>query len=429
MLTRLLLPLGLICLLLWLVGRAALMLATPPAADLRFTVPGEALLAGLDAADVTVRTAAGAVPALTPLPTVPLTALAERAITVTPLPLATPTTGCFTYTVRAGDTLSALAQRFDTGVVTILRDNQLTAAPRVRAGQRLAICAGPSALPLTALPRYRVYQVQPGDTLPGVALRFGLPVYTVAQANNLPLSARLYRGQLVRLPDDGLVPLGTILLPANPTDSASAAQASAPNTPAPASGPAPRRVPVPQATEVVHLAWPRQAPLDQPATIRLGFGRTAPLPEGGPLAGLGQPTATPLPIFRADRAVLAAYEGEVVARLAVVSAEVSLLTPDAQPLTQADMGWTWRLSPRQTGRYPAQVSLETRWTPRDGGSPIVHTVWQQPLEIEIVQPPLPGWLSNLLGVGGAVLTILGAALGRWQPPANQTPMKTTIRRF
>ena len=406
MLTRRLLLLGLICLAVWFIGRAALTFSPPTIAEARFPVPGEELLRGLDPPETDLG-AAGASPSATATPSpLPLR-------TATPLPVVAPTPGCFTYTVRAGDTPLGLARRFDTPVSAILQDNQLSGTARLRPGQRLALCVGPAAQTVAALPRYRVYRAQPGDTLHGVALRFGLPVYTLAQANNLPLSARLYSGQPLRLPDDAVVPVSAVEVAAPP---------SAPPPPTPPAGPAPRRVPVPQATETVHLAWPRRVAADQAVTVRLGFGRTAPLPDasGGWLPSL-QPTATPATVYRADRALAAAYDGVAVARLAGDGLEARLLTPAEQSLSQADMGWAWTLTPRQPGRLQAQASLDIRWTPRDGGPPIVHTVWQGPLDIEVAAPPMPGWLLNLPGLLGLGLVLLALALGPLRPARTVPP--------
>ena len=431
MLTRLLLFLGLVCLVLWFVSRAALTGFAQPRGDASFPIPGEDLSRGLDVVDATLGGTASLPSAPAALPSAPPASQPPRVVTVTPLPIVAPTPGCFTYTVRAGDTPLNLARRFDTSLAAILADNQLSSTSRLRPGQRLALCVGPAAPPVAALPRYRVYRAQPGDTLPSLALRFGVPVYTLAQANNLPLSARLYAGQALRLPDDALVPVGAILLPSSADTAASAVQAAPAATPVPPASPAPRRVPVPQATETIHVEWPRQVTVGQAATIRLGFGRTAPLPDVAPL-GSGRATPTPLPLFRVDRALAAAYDGVVVARLEAAGMETQLLSLDAQPLTWPDMGWAWRLSPSQPGRYQAQASLEVRWTPRASGQPIVHTVWQQPLDIEVVQPAAPGWLSNLFGIAGLVLSILGLTLDRLRPPPAQGTAGTagpTPRRF
>ena len=408
MLTRPLLWSGLILILLWFVGRAWLTLSTPSPTEARFTVPGEALVRGLEVADASLGTAATLPPPATPAPTRLSTPVAVAVRTLTPMPRVATTPGCFTYTVGPSDTLATLAQRFDTTVSSILQHNDLSGVARPRAGQRLAVCPGPAAQPAAALPRYWVYRTQPGDTLPGLALRFGVPVYTLAQTNNLPLSARLYPGQSLRLPDSAL-------LRAEVVEVASLPQA-VPPAPARPPGPAPRRVPVPQATETVHIAWPRRTTTDQTATVRLGFGRTAPLPSAGGLSLVAVlPTAVPQTVFRVDRAVAAAYDGVLVARLEAPGVEPSFVTADAQALTQADMGWTWSLAPRQPGRYQARASLEVRWTPRDGGAPIVCTVWQQPLDIEVVQAPLPSGLLNLLGLVGLVLVVLDLVRHRPQP--------------
>jgi nucleoid-associated protein YgaU len=58
----------------------------------------------------------------------------------TPVPSPVPSGGCRTYTVRSGDSLSAIAARFGTTVVAIARTNGITNVNLIRVGQVLRIC-------------------------------------------------------------------------------------------------------------------------------------------------------------------------------------------------------------------------------------------------------------------------------------------------
>ncbi len=110
--------------------------------------------------------------------------------------------GCFTYTVRAGDTLSAIAARYGTSVPAITQANNLSNPNYIRAGQRLVICAGPGSTPPPPPPppSGRTYTVRLGDTLSSIALRNGTTTYELARLNGLANANLIYAGQVLRLP-------------------------------------------------------------------------------------------------------------------------------------------------------------------------------------------------------------------------------------
>ena len=89
-------------------------------------------------------------------------------------------------TVRQGDTLGSLAQRYNTNVATLMKLNRLT-SPSLRIGQQLR------------LPENATVTVQPGDTLEGIAGRLGVSVAGLQRANNLSGDA-LRTNQTLRLP-------------------------------------------------------------------------------------------------------------------------------------------------------------------------------------------------------------------------------------
>ena len=110
--------------------------------------------------------------------------------------------GCFTYTVRAGDTLSTIAARYGTSVPAIVQANNLSNPNYIRIGQRLVICAGPGSTPPPPPPppSGRTYVVRLGDTLSSIALRFGTTPYELARLNGLANANLIYAGQVLRLP-------------------------------------------------------------------------------------------------------------------------------------------------------------------------------------------------------------------------------------
>jgi LysM repeat protein len=97
------------------------------------------------------------------------------------------------YTVQRGDTLSAIARRFDTTVMALMEVNNL-ASTRIYIGQQLVI-------PVAAPPDQPViyHTVVRGDTLSGIARQYGSTVAAIKAANGLT-SNTIYVGQRLLIP-------------------------------------------------------------------------------------------------------------------------------------------------------------------------------------------------------------------------------------
>jgi LysM repeat protein len=113
------------------------------------------------------------------------------------------------YRARPGDSMYGLATRFGITFATIHALNPRMGAYPLR-GEWLRLCWGCSSA--GAAPSYQsapsqpatsassVYIVQPGDTLIGIAVRFGVPLSTLMAANNLINSNLIVSGARLAIP-------------------------------------------------------------------------------------------------------------------------------------------------------------------------------------------------------------------------------------
>ena len=97
------------------------------------------------------------------------------------------------YRVRPGDTLTGIAAAQRTTVAELARLNHLDPNGILLAGSLLRLPESPQS----SLVRYRV---QPGDTLSGIAVRYGTSVATIARLNHLDPAGLLLVGRSLVLP-------------------------------------------------------------------------------------------------------------------------------------------------------------------------------------------------------------------------------------
>lgn len=108
-----------------------------------------------------------------------------------------------TYTVRAGDTLTAIAARFGVSPSALARANGIANPNLIYVGQRLVIPGASGSSPSgqsgqpSAFEGY--YIVQPGDTLSKIAARYGTTVRILMRLNGLSNPDRIWVGQRLRI--------------------------------------------------------------------------------------------------------------------------------------------------------------------------------------------------------------------------------------
>lgn len=127
-----------------------------------------------------------------------------------PAPAPAPSAGT-TYTVRAGDTISAIARRHGVSTTAMLAANGLGWSSIIYPGQVVKIPGGgtaatapsaapaPTPAPAPARPGTS-YTIQAGDTVSAIARRHGVSTATVLSANGLNWSSIIYPGQVITIP-------------------------------------------------------------------------------------------------------------------------------------------------------------------------------------------------------------------------------------
>jgi len=107
-----------------------------------------------------------------------------------------------TYRVRWGDTLSGIAARYGISVDTLARANHMRPSGILRAGRTLRVTGGGGG----PSPLGGRYQVRPGDTLSGIAARYGIGMHRLARANGLRANGILLAGITLRVPSHAAAP-------------------------------------------------------------------------------------------------------------------------------------------------------------------------------------------------------------------------------
>lgn len=102
------------------------------------------------------------------------------------------------YVVEPGDTLSGIAAKFNVAWTDIAAANNIAAPYTIYRGQKLVI-PGVQPTPVPQAPA-RTHTVQAGETLYGIAVKYGVTVQAIMRANNLTNPDFIRTGQVLVIP-------------------------------------------------------------------------------------------------------------------------------------------------------------------------------------------------------------------------------------
>ncbi|QNI87440.1 LysM peptidoglycan-binding domain-containing protein [Synechococcus sp. ROS8604] len=122
--------------------------------------------------------------------------------------------GAASITVKPGDTISDLADRYGVSVKSLMRENGIRNSNHVEVGQTLRLPSGARGVVSAGKGRHTV---RGGDTLGGIAARYRVSERDLIAINSLPSADHVEVGQTLKLPTSAVLPKPKPVAKAKPT--------------------------------------------------------------------------------------------------------------------------------------------------------------------------------------------------------------------
>lgn len=107
-------------------------------------------------------------------------------------------TGSITYTVQRGNTLSQIASAYGVSIEHIVEVNNIINPNLIYPGEKLRIIVSTNTT-LNPVLQNNYYTVQRGDTLAGIARRYGITIRYLVNINGIRNPNLIYPGQLIKV--------------------------------------------------------------------------------------------------------------------------------------------------------------------------------------------------------------------------------------
>lgn len=107
-------------------------------------------------------------------------------------------TGSITYTVQRGNTLSQIASAYGVSIEHIVEVNNIINPNLIYPGEKLRITVSTNTT-LNPVLQNNYYTVQRGDTLAGIARRYGINIRYLVNINGIRNPNLIYPGQLIKV--------------------------------------------------------------------------------------------------------------------------------------------------------------------------------------------------------------------------------------